>query len=164
MDAVRKPSIYLALYLALLACAQIACADGIYKWVDAQGQAHFSDTPPMSQPGVQRLDVQAAPSSDAGSEIKALDAARSSDEQTDEQKQKADAVAQAKKDAAALAAQQNDYADRCKKLLANKAQLADHGRVRVMDEKTGQYRILTPEEKAAAEVDNEKQIKAFCTP
>ncbi len=154
----------MALPLVVLALCHIATADGIYKWVDAQGQAHFSDTPPTAQPDVQRLDVQAAPSSDAGSEIKALDAARESDASSEADAQKAAAKAQAAKDAAALAAKNNDYAGRCKKLLANKAALQDHGRVRVKDEKTGQYRILSSEEKAAAEIDNEKQIKAFCSP
>ncbi len=154
----------MALPLAVFALCHIAAADSIYKWVDAQGLAHFSDTPPMSQPGVQRLDVQSAPSSDAGDEIKALDASRESDANAEADTQKAADKAQAAKDAAALAAKNNDYAGRCKKLLANKAALHDHGRVRMMDSKTGQYRILTPEEMAAAEIDNDKQIKAFCSP
>jgi hypothetical protein len=59
------PPIALALGLALLASAGSASADNsgngsattLYRWVDAQGVIHFTDTP---QPGAQKIEVSPA--------------------------------------------------------------------------------------------------------
>lgn len=59
---------WLALALALLACAGVAMAAGpagsggdgavtTYRWVDAQGVVHYSDTP---QPGAQKVEITPA--------------------------------------------------------------------------------------------------------
>lgn len=37
-----------------------ACAEGVHKWVDAQGHVHFGDTPPVGQK-TERVNVSATP-------------------------------------------------------------------------------------------------------
>lgn len=50
------------LALAIAAWATGAAAQEIYRWVDAEGVVHFSDTPPPAESAeVQTLDVPAAP-------------------------------------------------------------------------------------------------------
>jgi hypothetical protein len=44
----------------LLFMAGSACAEGVHKWVDAQGRVHFGDTPPAGQK-TERINVSAPP-------------------------------------------------------------------------------------------------------
>lgn len=53
-----KPTALRVLYIILLAAAvQVAAAGATYKWVDAQGVVHYSDTP---QPGAQQIALPGA--------------------------------------------------------------------------------------------------------
>lgn len=58
-----KDSIPLAFLLFSLATGT-ASADGVYKWVDANGQAHFASTPPTGKKA-DKLNIQAAPADSA---------------------------------------------------------------------------------------------------
>ena len=58
-----KDSIPLAFLLFSLA-AGTASADGVYKWVDGNGQAHFASTPPTGKKA-DKLNIQAAPADSA---------------------------------------------------------------------------------------------------
>jgi glutaredoxin len=49
-----------ALFLVL--CAAVASAQ-VYRWKDAQGITHFSDTPPATSVPATKIDIQTAPSS-----------------------------------------------------------------------------------------------------
>ena len=52
----------LACGAALAVGATFAAADQVYKWTDSEGHVHFSQTPPPSTtPGVQQVNVSAAP-------------------------------------------------------------------------------------------------------
>ena len=47
---VGKTSMFLILaVIGLLACANTMAADPVYKWKDAKGQSHYSQTPPPGQ-------------------------------------------------------------------------------------------------------------------
>jgi hypothetical protein len=59
----RRPSIALALLLvAPLACAQV------YKWTDAHGTTHYSETPPPSGTKYSQVSVNAGTSAPAGND------------------------------------------------------------------------------------------------
>lgn len=89
--------------LILIACATLALAAGaaeVYRWVDAEGKVHFSDTPP---PGVasEKLAIKSAPTDPNAVEL--ADATR----EVRENRAEADAVvaSNAAKEAAAKAEQ-----------------------------------------------------------
>jgi hypothetical protein len=44
-----KSSILLLVVTGLLACASAMAADPVYKWKDAKGQSHYSQSPPQGQ-------------------------------------------------------------------------------------------------------------------
>ncbi|NNM51168.1 MAG: DUF4124 domain-containing protein [Pseudomonadales bacterium] len=152
-----RTSIVLTMFMTL---ALTAGAGGIYTWVDDQGVAHYADTPPNHTSGVQTVRVQDAPSSDAGAEIKQLNAERDAQDKNAQADEKASAdkqALQAKSDQAA-----KDNKARCDLLQANLQVMNEHGQVRESDPKTGDSHYLSEEEKQKQMADMKKQIQAFC--
>ena len=49
----------IAASLMIAACGTAAQADGVYKWVDAQGRVHYGDRPQSNT--AQPLDIRPAP-------------------------------------------------------------------------------------------------------
>ena len=63
----RLSTIALVTGIALV-CATASPAQGIYRWVDAAGVIHFSDTPPQTDVGtVQTVDVEVSAPAPAAS-------------------------------------------------------------------------------------------------
>jgi hypothetical protein len=50
----------------------------------------------------------------------------------------------------------------CETAKSNLATMKTYGRIRVKDEKTGEFRFLTPEEKSQKELETEKFIQETC--
>ncbi len=151
--------------MSLLVMVATDCLAGtIYQWVDAQGIPHFSDSAPANSSGepVKKLEIHAAPSSDANSEIKKLDSYQ-------EQQGKADSKDASRASAAAKAkaraeAASKDNAERCRQLQEDLKVMNEHGRVREMDPSTGQAVILSENDKETRMKEVQKQISAFCSP
>ena len=150
--------------IGLMLLSACSCMAGtIYQWVDAQGVPHFSDSAPNNAAGkdVQKLEIHAAPSSDASSEIKQLNKEQDQQAQADS-KDAARAAAAAKAKARADAAAK-DNIERCRQLREDLTVMNEHGRVREMDPKTGQAVILSEDDKEARMKEIQKQISAFCS-
>jgi hypothetical protein len=87
------------LFLALVLIVAPAAAEGIYKWVDAQGRTHFGSAPPPGQKGEklngQTSTPEAAPAQGGRSWQEQLDLSNQRRQQTREKDQ---AAAQAERE------------------------------------------------------------------
>ncbi|MDP2228098.1 MAG: DUF4124 domain-containing protein [Moraxellaceae bacterium] len=134
-----------------------AFAAKYFKWTDAKGVTHYSETPPPPETADAR-DI---------STVKVQTKLPSDSERATEQleKQRAEAAKATQKasgtPAPAPAVDKSQYAERCKKLQDNLKAMEEHAQVREQDEK-GEYRVLTDEEKTARMDATKREIKGFC--
>lgn len=143
------------LALAGLVLSAPAMAAKYYKWTDARGVTHYSETPPPPEAvSSGEVRVQTNLPSDSESAVERLE------------KQRAETLKNMNAPAAGAPAatpkvDKSQYAERCKQLRANLQTMQNSGRVKEQDEK-GETRVLTDDEKKQRMDDAERQIKAFC--
>lgn len=119
MTVTRKLTILLAAATLVLTAA--AAFGGVYRWVDAKGVVHYSDTPPPT--GAEQLDIDTAPTDTS------VVAARQ--KRTQAKLKKFDQQRKAKTEATAKAAKQQKAAQAaCAKAKKRVASLAGARRVR----------------------------------
>ena len=120
-----------------------------YKWVDAQGNTHYSDKKPNHTESKSIRISNSKPSSRPSpqGQAKALD-------------EQAARAAQAKNEVAQDEARKKEVAQKCKAIRDNLKVIAETSRIRIEDE--GKLRYLTPEEIASKKARHEEQLKEFC--
>lgn len=158
----------LSLVIGLALCVALPASAQMYKWVDSNGQVHYSDKPPPSNVKTEELrppaQAAATPTSTAEGGAK-KDAAKPGPKSLAEQEQafekrRADAAKaqaeQAKKDAEA-----RDRAENCKRAKAALANLELGGRQTRIDEK-GERVFLTDQEITQATSQARQDAAAAC--
>lgn len=149
----------------LLATTVVGAAEKFYKWTDAQGATHYSETPPPD-PATKASAVKVQTRLPSGSAEAAEDLQKqrdSANKTAKEGKDKKDSDSKdAKKTSTPAGGKASEkYAEKCKQLQANLQTMQEHARIKISDEK-GEARILTQEEKDSKQDDIQREIKAYC--
>ncbi|MEZ5535178.1 MAG: DUF4124 domain-containing protein [Thiolinea sp.] len=147
-----KPNFhYLVLTFALLFLTFAAHAD-IYKWTDADGKTHYSQTPPEDK----KTKVE-----DIGDEIgmAAGTAGTATTETAAEDKPAEDEMAEARKQGEENAIKHNDF---CMQQKAALKQLLSNPVIRWKSKDEKEERILTAKEREAKIAEFEQNIKKLC--
>lgn len=138
--------------LVLLAIGAPAMA-GMYKWVDEQGNVHYSQQPP---PGQQAETVKAPPPPPSGA---ADEAARWKKQAEDFEERQADR-AKAADEAQKAEAQEEQRKANCEIARKNLQTLTSRGQISIKEGDT--YRRLPEEERQAKIAEAQKQVDEFC--
>lgn len=147
----------LALTLLLGATASHAQPDKYYKWVDDKGGVHYSARPPRDRPAqLIKMEREASPSPTPPSAPAKPGSEPTPAAPTTESEAPAAANAA---NARVLAA---EAATNCEIARKNLNALSARARVRIKDEKTGEFRFLTPEEHAQWLQDSEAGVRDNC--
>ena len=140
--------------LIVISMASLVHAD-VYKWVDAQGQTHYSQTPPPVGQSSDVIQTEKPPLLDVESQQKEVDTLIQ--QQQEAQKQKQERLAQQKQNA--QLAEEN--AERCKVAKRNLQQYQDNPGRRIMD---SEGNVTRPSEEDRQEMIKKLQeaITEFC--
>jgi len=153
LKAKGKNMKYLVCLLALISSS--AYADGIYKWVDDDGNTHYGDVPPPSV-HTEELRVDVVPSN-TGKALPRLETGDPGSSNTSSSgsasPHSAEPVAEMTADQANAICKQAHYD---KKVLNNSKR---RSRVRTPD---GGYRRMTTEERKVYRKQSEQDIKQYC--
>ena len=141
--------------LILLLFAGLLDAEKIYKWVDEDGQIHYSSQKPAGQE-VEKIKVSKGPKV----ATTATTAEAESEKKGDELKKDAEADAAAK--AQLAKADQANRKKMCEQARNNLAALNATIRVNTVDEKTGQTVRMTDDQRVAAMKNAQQGIKEYC--
>ncbi len=126
---------------------------GIYRWTDAEGNVHFSQTPP---PDIQAEPVTVhPPPPSSGQPNPELEKATEAFDQWYAERKKREAEAAKKR------AEQRQRKANCEKARRNLATITSRGRVKLI--KGDEAVALTEEERQALIADLRKQVETFCT-
>jgi hypothetical protein len=140
--------------IAVIMLATHAMAAGIYKWVDDQGQVHFTQTPPPNRQA-EAVKPPSAPVSEEEAKRQLESLTGQGDTQRKDREFKATAAGEAKE-------REERLKKNCESARQNKRVLeASDRRVQVKD-KDGAPRFIDDKERAAKLAESEKQIKDFC--
>ena len=124
----------------------------VYKWVDKDGNVHYTDKPPAGGQSIQ-LNVKTGksktPAKDLNTQV----------EELDEQEEVERIRKQQEQDFAKAEAEKNDY---CKQLNDNLKTLQTTTRIRVTGD-DGELRFMTPEEIVKRKKDTQQKIAKDCT-
>ena len=140
-----------ALILALSAASPMAGA-AIYKWVDSEGNTHYTASPPPDD--VESKKIQAPPAVDTEGAQKWLDgqqkqSQRSAEQQTGEKKQATESA--------------QEQADKAEKCASARKRLTSYQRPRVNEIKADGSRRVVPEEERQAEIKKAQDyIQQLC--
>ncbi|PHS73900.1 MAG: hypothetical protein COB19_08935 [Porticoccus sp.] len=145
--------------LALALLTMVLClplhAAKVYKWQDADGAWHFSETPPAEQQAEVIKLKQASKSTDDTDQANA-----NADSPGEEATVKKDRVSTNTEPKPAYTAEEKrTNCDLAKKRLGG---LETHPRVLINDDKTGEERYLTPEEHQEWQAKSRQEISEFC--
>lgn len=146
----RLPTPTLVLAALLLAAQPVAAA--IYKWVDEQGNVHYSQTPPLDREA-QTLSAPPPPGDGRGS----AQSLKEKMEAFDERQEAREKSAQERKQAEDEAARRQAL---CEQARANLQTLTSRGQVRILEGET--TRMLSEEERQAEIAKAREQIDQFC--
>ncbi len=143
-----KTAVLILLPLTLTAHA------GVYKWTDAQGRVHYSDTPPPRQEA-QRVQTGKTNEAEAAAALRSLADKLSDSElrrkkaQEDEDKRKAEEEKQRAK------------AENCAKAREQLVLLQQHARISRVNAQ-GQRQMMTDAERLAAIQEAQRRADEFC--
>jgi Domain of unknown function (DUF4124) len=144
---IKQKVIQIAVLLSLALALPSLSQAQFYKWVDAEGNVHYSDKKPKDQSEIKSIKINtgkgSSPSTPVENNTPAAEAAL---------QQKADAL-QSKKP-------KEEYAKQCASIEENMRKLAENSRVRIND--NGEMRYLTPEELTAKKDQYQKMYDDFC--
>lgn len=130
----------------------LGMAAQVYQWTDAEGNVHFSQSPPPAT-AAQRLEVKPPPpASDPGTPDWRKEAEAFEQRRTERKKREAEA--------ARKAAEEKRRAAHCEKARSTLATVTSHGRVRLI--RGDDAVVLTEEERQALIRRLEQQIQEFC--
>ncbi len=130
---------------AIVAFSALASAgESLYKWKDAKGEVHFTQTPPLGDIPYKKLNVT----------VHSVIPSPKYDLQPDKKTENTELTKETK--AFKSARDRN-----CKQAKENMQTLALKSRIRVQQE-DGSFRMLTDKEKVEKVKLSQEQIKAFC--
>lgn len=135
---------------AILFFLSMTSAAEVYRWVDEQGQVHFSDSKPINNATVKSIKLRAPQliGTSTDKQAKPKQAATEAELQGKaEQLQKADA--------------NNESEKLCATIASNLEKANQTGRVRVKE--NGEYRYLSSQELDAKRLELQSQFDQFCS-
>lgn len=144
----------IAASLMIVACGTTAQADGVYKWIDAQGRVHYGDRPQSS--AAQPLSIQPAPPVDEGLRQRRETMNKQPKAKPEAQKKQDDTISSAKE----AKEQITQNCERAKERLgkyAAAAMLTDKG-------DDGEQRLLNEDERNKLIEDTRGEVEKWCTP
>jgi len=142
-------------YLLSLSAAMLISFDSMakmYKWVDEEGNTHYSQSPPLGQSSEQ---IAPPPSVDTESAQKALEKRREAFSEADEAKAKADEEQRKKDDELALKEKN------CRLSKSRLDALQNTRRIRSVDDE-GNVSRATEEERQSRVEDTKQKVKKWC--
>jgi len=145
----------LAVILSMLVLSGLVCADKIYKWVDQDGNIHYSAQKPPGQEA-QTVKVSKAPKS--SSSKNRTDETNDASKIDDKEEQELDAAAKQQLAKADAVNRKKACEDARKNLAALNATINIHR----VDEKTGKQVRLTDDQRLAAMKAAQQNIKEYC--
>ncbi len=150
-----KTALIKSIYIGWLAafCASAALAD-IYKWVDEDGNVHYTSKPPLDD-GVEVENIKPLPQFDSSGAVDALREKQAIGEAVDTYKEDTAALKESKKKRAAV------RKENCEKLRAKLANVQSRGRIKGVDEE-GNITRTTEEERQRRIRDAQEKIKIWC--
>ena len=140
MRAIRPTDVLAAALLAGVACAAGA-ADKLYKWTDAEGVTHYTDSPPPASQEFETRVIDVPPAPPPVAEAPPGPA-----------------------DAALAAAEAAAPTEACERLRANLAVLRQPGTVRMDLDGDGTAELLTAEQRAEQVATTEERLALDCQP
>ncbi|MEQ6340266.1 MAG: DUF4124 domain-containing protein [Gammaproteobacteria bacterium] len=144
----------IAASLMMLACGATAQADGVYKWVDAQGRVHYGDQPQSNK--AQPLNIQSAPPVDEGLRQRREAMSKQPKAKPEAQKKQDDTISSAKE----AREQITQNCERAKERLgkyAAAALLSDKGN-------DGEQRLLNEDERSKLIEETRGEVEKWCAP
>lgn len=138
--------------LALVLASGFAAA-AMYKWVDEQGQVHYSQSPPLDQ---QSEKVKAPPPPPASAADEQSKLQQQIDDLEKRQEERAKAAESEQKSAEEAAA----FKAACERAKSNLQALTSRGQVSLKD--GDEYRVMTEEERQARIARAKRQIEEYC--
>ncbi|MFN7097197.1 MAG: DUF4124 domain-containing protein [Gammaproteobacteria bacterium] len=142
---------FLCLLIILIACS--AAAAEVYKWTDANGVVHYSDTPGNNDVQIVELPNYPAVVSNVPAEQTSMPSTISAQSPTATPQEQQQAIAQQK--------QQEAY---CEQAKANLGLLQETGRRVYTVSTDGQYHYFNDTERQAEIKKTQEQIKELCQP
>lgn len=142
---------WLGIAVALLLVAPLANAETVYKWVDEHGVTQFSAVPPAGHTS-EKLKVEAPEAAPAEAKSASGPDGRPPDI----------AKGVANPSAADVAAEEGKRTENCATAKRNLETLNTRAHVRIKDEKTGEERYLTPEERDKWTKDSALRVDEYC--
>lgn len=150
---VNKASLFqsfkLFVFFAITSSVSIFASAEVYKWVDKNGNTHYSDRKPKNTQSQSIHIKKHSPSiqNDVQSQAKALDEKEASE-------------LQAKQVATEDEARKKEIEEKCAKIRKNLKVIAESSRIRIVE--NGEVRYLSPEEVAKKKAHHQAQIAEFC--
>lgn len=139
--------------LVLVSCNAIAA--GAYRWVDAQGQVHFSDQPPADLGSAERVNIKVSSDHPVAQPVSAKTATAKQEQPTIPSKP------QTRSEKATQKAQDEQRAANCRTAKANlEAFNRNHSMRFTLPD--GSVRPLTAEERAERVKRSEEAVKEYC--
>jgi hypothetical protein len=139
----------------LCAAAQVAGAEDIYRWVDAEGRVHYGDKPPPES--AERIDVSPAPAADPGLGERRERGERLSDVLTEERKAREEERESTRQAAEARRA-------KCAAARSRYERAANASVVYEESSDPQNPRILDDSERGAYEQRLQEEIRRYCNP
>lgn len=152
-----RPSIVIWLLLAFVAYPVVAENQNMYKWIDDQGEVHYSQFPPSGG----KSEKMRAPSSPPATAVESAE--NNLQKQIKDMNQEEEEQLQGAKDAESWAKIQKIRRKNCETANKNLANLQRGGNVRYLGP-DGQAMRLTEEERQKRIEEANKQIKENCNP
>lgn len=151
------------LSIILLLCALSAvslAANKVYKWVDNEGNTHYSETKPDNQQAT-TMDMPSAKAPSSPQAEESPQAPQTDNAAVDED-QEADPAAKAKAKADLAAADRINHQKLCEQAKANRLALNSSVRVAQVDPETGEQVRMSDDERVNALQKADQAIKEHC--
>lgn len=144
----------IAASMMILACGATAQADGVYKWVDAQGRVHYGDQPQSNT--AQPLNIRPAPPVDEGLRQRREAMSKQPKAKPEAQKKPDDTISSAKE-------AQEQITQNCARM---KERLSKYEAAAMLTDKgdDGEQRLLNEDERNKLIEDTRGEVGKWCAP
>lgn len=148
-SALFTTTLKLCAFLLISCATTIATSAEVYKWVDSNGNTHYTDKKPNH---TESTSIQIKTST-ASQRTSAQNQAKAIDEKTAKEMQVRQEIAQEE-------ARKIEIEEKCKAIRENLRVIAETSRITVVEE--GVTRFLSPEEINEKKANFQKQIEDYC--
>ncbi len=154
----KKQTLIASTFIFLFGLAINVTTAGVYTWTDTQGEIHYGDrVPPEYKNSATKLKGHSSPTDGRKTSTPSVTLQEKLERLNKANKQRSEQHLKVKKEDAMKDAREKN----CSLAKNNLSTMRERARVRVK-EKSGEYRILSHEEKTNKETELKKQIKEFC--